>query len=230
MMHWHDAFKNKLSSGDLMGAESLCREAISRDPDDWNAHYLLGVTLRHQEDFHGAILAYEKALRNCPRPALVLAARGIAYQQLGRYQEAIAEFVKSLELEPHSAECLNSLALTQKMMGQPYKALYNYCVALTAAGIDASGLARERGGAETRSDADGNRSLHLNPGYLDLFFRALGDTSYFTIAQNIAKVLAEVGDHSRSRMVLSAVAKGYPVDEALVTALMREAKEIATGT
>ncbi len=125
-MPWLDAFREAWSSGDIHAAESVCRAAAAEDDQDWNAHYLLGVTLRFQGNFRGALASYERALENCPCPAPILTARGIAHQQLGNFSEAISAFERSLQLEPDSEECLNSLALTQKKVGELDKALHNY--------------------------------------------------------------------------------------------------------
>jgi len=209
----------------MRAAEKRCRVAIRRDPDDWNAHYLLGVTLRQQGDYERALDAYERALRNCPRRAPILTARGIAYQQLGRYEEAIAAFGEALQLEPDSVECLNSLALTHKRAGQPYKSLYNYCLALRACSSSALRTVIDEGGAEEGRDQHGERTLFLNPGFVDIFQHALRGTPYFVVAHNIGMLLGEIGHHARSMAILEDVAEQQPIDELLIIELMREAEE-----
>ena len=224
-MSWLDAFKDAWSAGDVHRAESVCRAAVSADREDWNALYLLGMTLRRRGDFHGALAAYNAALKNCPRPAPVLTACGIAHQQLGNFSEAISAFGRSLELEPESEECLNSLALTQKRAGHPYKAIYNYCLALDVCARRAWETVRARGGATREVNEQGQTVLVLHPGFEDLFADAVRGGAYFTILRNIGAALTEIGDIDRGAYFLDRARSEVPVDDECISQLMTEVEQ-----
>jgi spermidine synthase len=57
-----------------------------------------------------AIPHLNEALRTSTDQAQVYAELGAAYNQLGKYKEAIQSWTKTVELEPNSADVLNNLA------------------------------------------------------------------------------------------------------------------------
>ncbi|WP_412174890.1 tetratricopeptide repeat protein [Actibacterium sp. XHP0104] len=77
------------------------------------AHVSLGDMLSRQEDFDGAIKAYDKALAQIEEPErahwIVFYARGIAYERTDDWERAEADFRKALELEPDQPRVLNYL-------------------------------------------------------------------------------------------------------------------------
>lgn len=93
-----------LESGDLSAAESLLRQAVSRDPDSAEAHFYLGVALSAQERVTEAIHAYQNALRLEPDLAEAHWNLALAHVALGRPTDAIAEFEAFLALRPDAPE------------------------------------------------------------------------------------------------------------------------------
>ena len=73
----------------------------------------LGDLLRQQEDYAGAITAYDAALDNLPETAgsrwFLFYARGISHERLSQWPEAEADFRASLKLRPESPQVLNYL-------------------------------------------------------------------------------------------------------------------------
>jgi len=73
----------------------------------------LGDLLRQQEEYAGAIKAYDSALANTPTEAnsrwFLLYARGISHERLSHWPEAEADFRSSLALRPESPQVLNYL-------------------------------------------------------------------------------------------------------------------------
>ncbi len=73
----------------------------------------LGDLLRQQEDYAGAVAAYDAALSNMPAESgsrwFLLYARGISYERLKQWPKAEADFRASLELRPDSPQVLNYL-------------------------------------------------------------------------------------------------------------------------
>ena len=91
-------------SGDVAGAESFFREAVTRDSDSAFAHFYLGVTLSEQEEMSEAIEAYQSAVRLAPDLAEAHWNLALAHVTLNRPAEAIAEFEAFVALRPDSSE------------------------------------------------------------------------------------------------------------------------------
>ena len=115
-----------LNKADLGRARDLACEAIRAHPLDWHGHYILGHCLRSMSDTFGAIQSFEKANALSPQMPTTLLALGIAKQSLGSYGEAIGAFKVALEIDPDFVPAINSLAMTQKLMGEPAQADHNY--------------------------------------------------------------------------------------------------------
>lgn len=76
-------------------------------------HSALGDLLRQQENYRGAIAAYDKALEfseeGAQRQWFILYARGISYERLDDWVHSEADFRKALELSPDQPQVLNYL-------------------------------------------------------------------------------------------------------------------------
>jgi tetratricopeptide (TPR) repeat protein len=59
------------------------REALSRRPDDANAHFMLGTVLKHKADVEGALAAFREAIRQRPDLAEAHLNLGQLLQQSG---------------------------------------------------------------------------------------------------------------------------------------------------
>lgn len=79
-------------------------------------HSSLGDLLRQQEDYTGAVAAYDKALEFTEEGDrsqwFLLYARGIAHERLGNWAESEADFRKALDLNPDQPQVLNYLGYT----------------------------------------------------------------------------------------------------------------------
>jgi tetratricopeptide (TPR) repeat protein len=94
-------------AGDLAGAEATARALQSAHPEDVRGIYLLGQMLgaagRHQEivDLLKPEIARQKAAKVKPgQIAMLLGSEGLAFQQLHRYDEAVAAFSEAITLAP----------------------------------------------------------------------------------------------------------------------------------
>jgi len=115
-----------LSRGAIDRAYDLASAAVHAHPGDWHGHYILGHCLRSRSDTCGSMHLFEKANELAPRMPTILLALGIAKQSLGNYAEAVSAFKIALESDPGFVPAINSLAMTQKLMGEPAKADHNY--------------------------------------------------------------------------------------------------------
>jgi rhomboid protease GluP len=87
---------------DLLTAESLLRQAVTRDPNSAEAYFYLGVTFSAQEEMAEAAEAYQNALRLEPNLAEAHWNLALAYVALERPADAISEFEAFLTLRPDS--------------------------------------------------------------------------------------------------------------------------------
>jgi len=76
-------------------------------------HNALGDLLRQQEDYKGAVAAYDKALEyteeGAPTQWFLLYARGISHERLKQWPQAEADFRHALDLNPDQPQVLNYL-------------------------------------------------------------------------------------------------------------------------
>ncbi|NCT42392.1 MAG: CHAT domain-containing protein [Microcystis aeruginosa G11-09] len=100
---------------------------IVQDAEFWfeqgNQKYMNG-------DFIGAIASFDRALEIKPDYHLAWCIRGIALDDLGRYEEAIASYDQALEIKPdyHLAWCIRGVALDN--LGRYEEAIASYDQAL----------------------------------------------------------------------------------------------------
>lgn len=92
------------ASAAVPDAESVARLAAlaQQSPRDPKVLAALGYAHRRNQDLDGAIDAFSKALEAAPT-AVLHNARGWAYLDKGQFDQAIADFDKSLKLDPKSA-------------------------------------------------------------------------------------------------------------------------------
>ena len=104
----------------------LLRQAIEKNPSNWNTWYLAGQCARFLNDYQGAIQYLSQSTRLSDSNPEVFSALGIACQMDSRWEDAIAAFKRAIELNENYVIAYNSLALTQKKSGQLELALHNY--------------------------------------------------------------------------------------------------------
>src|SRR5262245_12293171 len=94
----------KLQSGDDAGAIAAFERAAALSPRDVRPRYLRGAALFHQGKKEAAVQAYGEALKIDGKLPEVHNELGIALQELGRVDQAIAEFRIAAEQNPSLAE------------------------------------------------------------------------------------------------------------------------------
>ena len=107
-------------------ALALFRQVIELDPSDWNCIYLAGQCCRFLNDFDGATDYLQKATDINPDDGPIWLALGIAHQLKCEWEPAIDALRNALQIDPDYVLAFNSLALTQKRMGELEKADHNY--------------------------------------------------------------------------------------------------------
>ncbi|HEY0007674.1 MAG TPA: tetratricopeptide repeat protein [Tepidisphaeraceae bacterium] len=109
---------NFQQQGDLDTAEALYREAITIDPEEADAHNLLGTLLQARGDIAGAVDAHRRATAIVPQEASFHFNLGMAYKA-GRSPAAIDAFSRAAELDPESVETLSELGGMLVAAGRP---------------------------------------------------------------------------------------------------------------
>jgi tetratricopeptide (TPR) repeat protein len=87
---------------------------------------MAGQCCRFLNDIEGAISYLTQAAAIEKNDASLYLALGISLQLAHRYPEAVASLLRSLEIDPDCELAFNSLALTQKRMGEFDKAVKNF--------------------------------------------------------------------------------------------------------
>jgi tetratricopeptide (TPR) repeat protein len=143
------AFK-LFQEGQYDDALTLFRSVIEADPKDWNSIYLAGQCCRFLNDIDGAVKYLLQATDINPNEPPMWLALGIAYQLKENWGDAIGALREALEIDPDYVLAFNSLALTQKKMGELEKAAHNY---------DAGVIALSRSIVESMINAFDNQIL-----------------------------------------------------------------------
>ena len=111
-----------VARGAYEDATVLYRSLVEARPDDGRAYSELGLSLAAQGRYSGALRAYQDAVRQGEKSALIYARLGNAYQALGHLQEnlhsARAAYRASLQLVPEQAEVRYQLARVEARLGQ----------------------------------------------------------------------------------------------------------------
>jgi tetratricopeptide (TPR) repeat protein len=100
--------------------------ALEKYPSDWHDHYVVGQYFRFARDYPKACANLSRADELAPRQPPVLLALAIARQLNAEYASAIDALRLALEIDPDYAIGYNTLAMTQKLMGDFEKAAHNY--------------------------------------------------------------------------------------------------------
>jgi tetratricopeptide (TPR) repeat protein len=96
--------REKIGQGDFDGAIEILKKMIMDNPDDANAHYLLGVSYQRKKQFPEAIVEFEKTTKLSPSFSGVYHQLGLIYQEQQEWIKALEFYAKAIELEPKSVE------------------------------------------------------------------------------------------------------------------------------
>jgi len=100
----YDKCKKLYREGDLPGARAELRRALRLQPDYAEAHNMLGIILRNNQELRGATIEYREAIRLKPNFAEAHYNLGRALKSQSRLEAAIAEYREAIRLKPELAE------------------------------------------------------------------------------------------------------------------------------
>ena len=104
-------------------AESLYRQVLLRDPHDFNALHLLGVSLSEQGEYGQAIESISRAIELNAKSHLFFSNLGVAYKGLRLNDEALKAYNSSLKLNPNYPQALSNRGLCYLDLGFLQEAL-----------------------------------------------------------------------------------------------------------
>ncbi len=99
-------------------ALSFLRKAATLLPEDAEAHYNLGVTLKNLGQLDDAVASYCRSLEIKPDYAEAHSNLGVALQELGRLDDAAACYRLALEIKPDFADAHYNLGVVLQSLGQ----------------------------------------------------------------------------------------------------------------
>src|SRR5438477_13116776 len=99
----------KQQAGELPEAAQLYRQVLEVDPDHAQALYRLAGVCLVSGSVQESMLNYQKILNHCPNDAVVHSDLGIAFAQLGQWEQATASFRHAVKLNPQYMEGYNNL-------------------------------------------------------------------------------------------------------------------------
>jgi tetratricopeptide (TPR) repeat protein len=168
-----------IASGRLDEAGRLLL-ALEENSSDWHDHYAAGQYFRFTRDYSRACAALSRADELAPRQPPVLLALAIARQLNAEYTSAIDALRLALGIDPDYATGYNTLAMTQKLMGENEKAAHNY---------DEGAKALARVIARSLENAEGSIRLPIGCSRADLWTKyALVGAMHLAVNASVERV------------------------------------------
>ena len=103
--------------GKLDAAAAQFREAIRLDPKMARAYVMLGITLRRQNYYKGALASFRKAVEVDPTVRIRQTNLGMELKAEGNTAGAISAFRKAIELKPDFEKAHYSLGIALRSQG-----------------------------------------------------------------------------------------------------------------
>ena len=118
------------NSRDMKSAADLFKRACDHEPHYVQARAMLALALLTQATLYGetdlitlATSTADEALREDPNSPQAHRVMGACYFRQYRYEEALGELWRGVELDPQAPGCLQALGVCLREMGKPEKAL-----------------------------------------------------------------------------------------------------------
>jgi Flp pilus assembly protein TadD len=164
-------------SRQYISAEVLYRETIARNPAAWMAYNNLGAlkATGTSKDLAEAATLLQTAVRLYPENPEAHNNLGVAYQRLGRLDDATREHREALRLFPTYAEAYNNLGIIAEQQGRLEEAISDYTSALRFQRRDKDraeahhnmGSALQKLGRDEEAVTEIREALRINPRYAD---------------------------------------------------------------
>src|SRR4051812_2504702 len=132
----------RLKKGDLDGALTDFDQGLELDPGDAKAYVFRGTVKNKRGDLEGALVDYNKAIEfGAPSvAALAHAGLGDVYRGQEKYQAAIGEYNRAINITPQSAAIYSSRGIAKLLQGDTHGALEDHSKAVELEPRSASAL------------------------------------------------------------------------------------------
>jgi tetratricopeptide (TPR) repeat protein len=117
---------NHYLAGNLIQAESLCREVLKSQPQNTGALFLSGLICQESNEFEQAIKFYQEALQFDPTLTSAYYNLGSVFQENGQSDKAVTYYQKALELDSTLADAWNAMGIIFQKKGQIEEAITHY--------------------------------------------------------------------------------------------------------
>jgi len=104
-------------------AIEIANEALSVDPENSEAHRIIGYANEIMEQYTEALDSYNKAIALNQNNANAFNGRGHAYDLMGEFDKAKADYLKALEINPDLEQALVNIGRIYVREGEDYKAI-----------------------------------------------------------------------------------------------------------
>ncbi len=111
------AGNGKLAAGDLNGARNAFQRAVAADPSSHAALAGLAEVAYNESDYTRAVLAAKRALSHAPSSAAYRMLLAKSYYKLLRYDDAIKQWQKVLEVDPKNAAAQKNIEMAERRKG-----------------------------------------------------------------------------------------------------------------
>ena len=118
-------------SGDLQGADLLCRRVLENRPRDVEALHLRGVIAIQSGDCERAVELLKRALGYASEAPHIHNNLGEAYRQSGQLDLAESTFTTAVDLDPENADALGNLGVVLRQQGRVEEAVTRFREALS---------------------------------------------------------------------------------------------------
>lgn len=95
--------------------------ALRLSPETYSSYYYLGKILKDSKDIPGAVKAFEKAQRDSEFKLKALIERGTCYMMVNRFDNAIPDFQRAIELDKQGS--LNEVIYARYFLAQCYESM-----------------------------------------------------------------------------------------------------------
>jgi tetratricopeptide (TPR) repeat protein len=164
--------------GELVAAETICRQVLQRDPQDAEALHLLGLVALQKDDAESAVRLIGEAVAIAPSEPKFRTNLSAVLGLAGRQEEALEAAREAVALHPDFPEAHNGLGSALVRVGQCEEALGSY---LRAIGLRTDydeafynrGVAQQRLGRHEAAVFCFGQATALQPDYVEAY-NALG--------------------------------------------------------
>jgi tetratricopeptide (TPR) repeat protein len=118
--------------GQLDEAETLYRQVLAVEPDNFNALHLCGVLMHQRRQPAEALKLIARALKTNARSAPAHSNYGIVLAVLERHEEALRSYDRALALQPDYAEAFNNRGNALRALQRTHDALLSFEQAIAA--------------------------------------------------------------------------------------------------